>query len=75
MRDYLVDSERRVIHQRELGTDHADMCDLVPKTVPHLVYLFGKLISRTLGKQKQELKLPLSISLVQTKTQSNKPIV
>lgn len=46
LRGCLVDSEKWVIHQRELGTDHANMCDLRPKTVPHFVYLFGKLISR-----------------------------
>lgn len=53
----------------------ATVCDLMPKTAPHVFSLFGKLISRTLGKQNQELKLPLSISSVQTKNQINKPIV
>lgn len=71
----LVDSERWFIHQKELGTEHATMCDLMPKTVPRLVCLFGKLISWTLGKQNQELKLPLNISSIQTKNQPNKPIV
>uniref|UniRef100_A0A8C9UFN7 Uncharacterized protein n=1 Tax=Serinus canaria TaxID=9135 RepID=A0A8C9UFN7_SERCA len=32
----------------ELGNDGATMCDLMLKTALHLVYLFGKLISRTL---------------------------
>lgn len=75
LRGCLIDSERWVIHQRELGTDHANMCDLVPKTVLHLVYLFGKNNLQNPWKTKAGVEIALNISSVQTKTQSNKPIV